>query len=535
MIHVRVISSGPSISRVRPDRPAPTRLARSTVRTTNRRCRNRSAARLSRWTTRALWTWSSEGCFRYYWDAANRDSGMALEVVPGDENLVAVGGSASASGAGRGHRARIRHPRRERRADAARSCGFFRGADRFHGVWPHFLDGRTGHVWPLFGKYDNGGDLVETAFLMQGLLDRPAVSSTATRRRNGKFATRSPSCGTRSSGTGIARRPTANVLYWHWSPDHGWHISHPLIGWNETMIVYLLAIASPTHRRAREPVLHRLGRAIGQWPSTIATAGAARRRAITTPTATRTTASSSTSAAATGGDLFFTQFSFLGFDPRGRKDRYTNYFHNNRQLTLINRAYCIENPRKFAGYGPDCWGLSAGINSGGGKPQPRTTTARFAARRRSAASPTRRRNRWRRSSTSIAIWARRSGASTDSTTASTSTENWFDECYMGLNQAQIVVGIENHRTGLVWKQFMANPEIAPMLDAIGFEPRRDKPRPDRRSMSQRPSVSRLRRRRTRSRSSGCGRCSRASARCRRVLALRGRRRADDRAARLAGC
>ena len=48
-----------------------------------------------------------------------------------------------------------------------------------------------------------------------------------------------------------------------------------------------------------------------------------------------------------GGDLFFTQFSFLGFDPRGRRDRYTNYFQNNRALSLINRAYCIANPRGY--------------------------------------------------------------------------------------------------------------------------------------------------------------------------------------------
>ena len=47
---------------------------------------------------------------------------------------------------------------------------FLARADRFHGAWPHYLDGRTGRVRAFFGKYDDGGDLVETAFLVQGLL-----------------------------------------------------------------------------------------------------------------------------------------------------------------------------------------------------------------------------------------------------------------------------------------------------------------------------------------------------------------------------
>ena len=50
------------------------------------------------------------------------------------------------------------------------------------------------------------------------------------------------------------------------------------------------------------------------------------------------------------------------------------------------------------------------------------------------------------------------------------SEGWYDEVYMGLNQAQIVAGIENHRTGLLWKLFMANPEIERMQQAIGFLP-----------------------------------------------------------------
>ncbi len=294
-----------------------------------------------------------QGCFRYYWDGANEDSGMALEVLPGDKNLVAVGGSgfgimALVVGTYRGFV--MRGESVERMLKIVR---FLQRADRFHGVFPT-ISRRTGKVWPLFGKYDNGGDLVETAFLMQGLLAaRQYFDGDSAEERE-----------IRETITALWREvewdwyrktPDGEVLYWHWSPDHGWHISHPLIGWNETMIVYLLAIASPTH-----PVpasLYYTGWA-GQSPLAVdyRHGWSAPPRAITMRTATPTSVISWPSAAARAGDLFFAQFSTLGFDPRGRKDRYTNYFENNRQLTLINRAYCIDNPRKFAGYGAELLG-----------------------------------------------------------------------------------------------------------------------------------------------------------------------------------
>ena len=78
------------------------------------------------------------------------------------------------------------------------------------------------------------------------------------------------------------QRPDSDVLYWHWSPDYGFHINHPLIGWNETMIVYLLAIASPTHPRAGGALPHGLGRARPKITCVIANNGVARRPAVTT-------------------------------------------------------------------------------------------------------------------------------------------------------------------------------------------------------------------------------------------------------------
>jgi hypothetical protein len=412
-----------------------------------------------------------EGCFRYYWEAANSDSGMAIEIRPGDPNLVATGAS------GFGIMAMLVATERQfiSRDDSVermlKIVRFLQRADRFHGAWPHFLDGRTGRVNPYFGKYDNGGDLVETAFLVQGLL-------AARQYYNGESESE------REIRAGITqlwrevewdwyrKSPESDVLYWHWSSNHGWHISHPLIGWNETMIVYLLAVASPTH--SVPAGLYHSG-----WAGQSDMAARYRRNWSRTTQGDRFVNGNDyygirlDVGSGTGGELFFTQFSFLGFDPRGIRDRYTNYFRNNRNIALINRAYCMDNPREFVGYGPNCWGRSAGIHSGGGRPVPRDdngTICPSAALGSFPYTPA-------ESMAALKHFYRTLGPDVWGAygfhDGFNQTENWFDEVYMGLNQAQIVVGIENHRTGLVWKHFMANGEIAPALRAIGFRPDRD--------------------------------------------------------------
>jgi len=415
-----------------------------------------------------LLTMVQEACFRYYWEGAHANAGMALEVLPGDQNLVALGASgfgtmAIVVGAGRGFVAR-----EEAAARMLTIVRFLKGADRFHGAWPHFLDGRTGKVIPYFGRYDDGGDLVETAFLMQGLLTALQYFDRDTPVEREVRETIS------SLWRGVEwdwyrRSPADAFLYWHWSPDHGWYIGHPLVGWNETMIAYLLAIASPTH--AVPPSLYYTG-----WAGQSDTAVEYRRNW------SRTTIGDHYSngrdfygikldvGEGPGGSLFFTQFSFLGFDPRGKRDRFTNYYRNNRNIALINRAYCAANPGHYSGYGPDCWGLSAGINSGGGMPQPNAdngTICCSAALGEFPYTP-------KESMAALKHFYRDLGAKTWGIygfyDGFNETEDWFQPVWMGLNQAQIVVMIENYRTGLPWRNFMANPEIGKALAAIGFVP-----------------------------------------------------------------
>jgi hypothetical protein len=333
-------------------------------------------------------------------------------------------------------------------------------------VWPHFLNGTTGRVEPFFGKYDNGGDLVETAFMIQGLLAARQYfdRDTATEREIRNTINR---LWREVEWSWYRQTPDSDLLYWHWSPEHAFHINHPLIGWNETMIVYLLAIASPTHAVPAE--LYHSG-----W------AGTSERHIRYREGWGRTTAGNRyvngnsyydtklDVGVGSGADLFFTHFSYMGFDPRGIRDRYTNYFENNRAIALINRAYCIDNPRGFAGYGPDTWGLSAGVYTGGGRAQPRDDNGTINVMASLASMP----YTPDESLAAMKHFYRDLGAKIWGAygfhDGFNQSENWFDEVYMALNQAPITVMIENHRTGLVWKNFMANPEIQPALDAIGF-------------------------------------------------------------------
>ena len=275
---------------------------------------------------------------RYFWDFGHPASGMARErsnPVPGYDfrDTVTTGGTgfgimAMIAGAARGFL-----PRDEVRKRVARIVDFLAHAERHHGVLPHFLHGGTGATIP-FSPQDDGGDLVETAFLIAGLLCARQYFSDDARL-----------------GADIDRLWHAvewdwhtrgdSVLYWHWSPRHDWAMNHAIRGWNECLIAYVLAAASPTHPIAPE-VYHR------GWTDSPTFRNGKTYDGITLPLGPPQ-----------GGPLFFAHYSFLGLDPRGLSDRYADYWAQNRAHALINRAHCIANPHKFAGYGANCWGLTA--------------------------------------------------------------------------------------------------------------------------------------------------------------------------------
>ena len=414
-----------------------------------------------------LLTMVQEASFRYYWEGAHPNAGMAVEIQPGDEHLVALGASGFGIMALLVGAERQFVPRSEVVDRMLKILRFLKTADRFHGVWPHFLDGRTGRTIPYFGPYDDGGDLVETAFLLQGLLAaRQYFTGDDPREREiretiGEFWRT-------VEWDWYRKTPDSDFLYWHWSPRHAFHISHPLVGWNETMIVYLLAIASPAHGVPAS--LYHSGWA-GQSDLAVRY-----RRAWSRTTDGDHYVNGNTYYGITldvgvgnGGELFFTHFSFMGFDPRGKRDRYTNYFANSRNIARIQHAYAVDNPRGHTGYGEDTWGRSAGVNAGSGRATPagdNGTITCSAALSSFPYTPEESMKALKHFYRDLGdrlwgIYGFRDGFNL--------TDNWFEDVYMGLNQAPIVVMIENHRTGLVWKLFMSNPEIAPALTAIGFE------------------------------------------------------------------
>jgi hypothetical protein len=171
-----------------------------------------------------------------------------------------------------------------------------------------------------------------------------------------------------------------------------------------------------------------------------------------------------------GGPLFFTHYSFIGFDPRGKRDKYCNYFENNRNISLINRAYCAENPNNHKGYSNLVWGLTASDTPGGYRAhEPRRDNGTITPSAALSAMPY-------VPEESIAtlkhfyyelgdkLWGEfgfRDAFNPD--------KNWFAESYLAIDQGPIVCMIENYRTGLCWKMFMSNPEISVMLKKIGWK------------------------------------------------------------------
>ena len=416
-----------------------------------------------------LLTMVQEASFRYYWEGAHPNAGLALECIPGDEHLIALGASGFGIMAlivavergfvGRGQVVERMH----------QVLAFLDSANRFHGVWSHFLDGRTGRVIPLFGQYDNGGDTVETAFMLQALLtarqyfdrdDEADLRATITRLWEGVE-------------WNWYRNPAApDFLFWHWSPDAAWHIDHPLIGWNETMIAYLLAVASPTY--PIPPSLYHTG-----WASQSERARIYRENWGKTTGGNHYTNSNSyygltlPVGVSSGGPLFFTHYSFLGFDLRSKRDRYANYFDNNRQIALINYRYCVANPGGYQGYGEDFWGLTASDDHTGYQAHEPTTHGD-----NGTITPTGALSSFpytpEEAMRALKHLYRERGAELWGVygfrDAINPTEGYVSSIFMGLNQAPIVVMIENYRTGLLWRLFMSNPEIPTMLEKLGFIP-----------------------------------------------------------------
>ncbi len=399
----------------------------------------------------ALLTMVQRQTFRYFWEYGHPNSGMARERNSSGD-VVTIGGtgfgiSAMVVAADRGF-----VPRADATTRLLKITDFLLKANRFHGAFPHWMNGNTGKVVP-FSQYDDGGDLVETSFLIQGLLTAKQYFNT-----NSADETRLRA-NIQSIWEAVEwdwyRQNGSNVLYWHWSPTYNFKINFALHGYYEALITYILAIASPTHAIPAD--LYHKGWASSPYYRNGQTYYGY--KLSVGPLA--------------GGPLFFAHYSFLGFDPRNKKDAYANYFIHNINQSLINYTFCKENPKQWKGYSGDNWGLTASDDPFGyGAHEPfgsadNGTITPTAALSSMPYTPT-------QSLAALKYFYRKEGAKMWTEQgfydAFNPTKNWYANSFLAIDQGPIIGMIENYRTGLLWKNFMLNKEIKPALDAIGFAP-----------------------------------------------------------------
>ena len=399
--------------------------------------------------------------FNYFWDGAEPTSGLAREryhvdgQYPQNDKMVVTSGGggfgvmAILVGIERGFITREQGVERfEKIVD------FLERADRFHGAWPHWWNGETGKVKP-FSRKDDGGDLVETSFMLQGLLCVRQYFQNGNDREKA-LARRADKLWKEVDFNWY--RNGKNVLYWHWSPNYGWEMNFPVTGYNECLIMYVLAASSPTHGVPAEVYHEGWGRN-GEIKDTVTTYG-------------QTLTMEHHGAPKYGGPLFWAHYSYLGLDPRGLKDRYADYWSHNKAHTLINRAWCVENPLKYKGYGPQSWGLTSSYSMRGyaghapGEKRDLGVIAPTAALSSMPYTPEYSMEAMEHWYTNLkdSVWGPYGFYDAFSETA-----GWFPKRYLAIDQGPIVVMMENHRSSLLWNLFMSCPEIKQGLRKLGFE------------------------------------------------------------------
>lgn len=385
--------------------------------------------------------------FKFFYDYAHPASGMTRERY-GSGDIVTTGGSgfgvmALIVGMERGFITRTEGITR-----LEKIIHFLETCNRFHGAWPHWINGSSGVVVP-FGTKDNGGDLVETAFMAQGLLAMRQYLNPGDPTENGLINRIT------TLYEGIEwdwyTRGGQNVLYWHWSPNYGWDMNFKIQGYNETLITYILAASSPTHT----------------IPATAYHQGYARSGAIKNgktfygyvlPVGYDY-----------GGPLFFAHYSFLGLDPRNLSDAYANYWTQNVHHSLINWAYCSADPKSYPNYNEFCWGLTASdIPDGYGVSEPtndRGVITPSAAISSLPYSPEQSMNAIRYFYYIVGdkLWGDYGFHD-----AFDVHKSWWADSYIAIDQGPEIVMIENYRTGLLWNLFMGAPEVHTGLTKLGF-------------------------------------------------------------------
>ncbi len=393
-----------------------------------------------------LLTLVEQQTFKYFWDFGHPSCGLARERNSSGD-VVTIGGSgfgimAMAVGMERGF---ITRADGLTRLDQILS--FLETCDRYHGAWPHWINGSTGKTIP-FSQYDDGADLVETSYMLEGLLTmRQYLDSTVTEEKS------------------LQNRITAlydsvefdwftqgqNVLYWHWSPDYAFIMNMPIRGWNEALIVYVLAASSPTHSISK--AVYDQG-----WARNGGIKNGKTFYSYTLPLGEDY-----------GGPLFFAHYSFMGLDPRNLSDAYANYWQQNVNHSMINWAYCTANPKGYLDYSSSSWGLTASDNPTGYNAQSPTNDLGVITPTAALSSfpytPVQSMNALRHFYYLLGdkLWGPYGFYDAYSVSS-----GWWAGSYLAIDEGPIICMIENYRTQLLWNKFMSAPEIRAGLPKLGF-------------------------------------------------------------------
>ena len=229
-------------------------------------------------------------------------------------------------------------------------------------------------------------------------------------------------------------------------------------GYNECLIMYVLAASSPTHGVPAE-VYHE-----GWAENGKINENPAFYKDIKLDMNHQGDAGNS-------GPLFWAHYSYLGLDPRGLKDKYTDYWKHNVGHARINYQWYVDNPLDYIGYGPNSWGLTSSYSVkgyAGHAPTEKRDLGVIAPTAALSSFP----YTPKESMAAMRYWHDKLGKKVFGDygfyDAFSETEPWFPTRYLAIDQGPIVVMMENYRSGLLWNLFMSCPEVQQGLRRLGF-------------------------------------------------------------------
>jgi hypothetical protein len=399
----------------------------------------------------ALLTLVENQTFQYFWKFGHPVSGLARERSSSGD-VVTTGGS------GFGLMAMLVAVQRNfiTRAQALSRIDTIvnfltNNVTRYHGAFPHWINGVSGVTVP-FSTQDDGGDIVETAYMMQGLLCvRQFFNSTTDADEiNLRGLINNLYNGVEWNWY---RQNGQNSLTWNWSPDFNWVINVHVGGWDEAMITYILAASSNVDSNTIPKIVYDNG-----WAGNGGEVNGKSFFGITLPLGPDY-----------GGPLFFAHYSFLGINPHGLTDAYANYWVQDTAHATINYLYCVSNPNHFYGYSNLCWGLTASDVPGGYEASSPTNDLGVITPTAAVSSlpytPT-------QSMNAIRFFYYKLGDRIWSAYGFLDAFNlnslWFDSDCLAIDQGPQIVMIENYRSGLLWNLFMSCPEVKRGMTNLGF-------------------------------------------------------------------